>query len=124
MKIHEYQARKLLSEAGVPVTPFEMVTTPEQATMAYDRLGGTVVVKAQAFAGGRGKAGFVKLCQSRQEVHDAASFMLGNRMVSKQTGPEGVAVHRILVAVAADIDSEYYAAVVLDRSQRCPVVMV
>jgi succinyl-CoA synthetase beta subunit len=124
MKIHEYQARELLSEAGVPVTPFELVTTPEQAAAAYDRFGGTVVVKAQVFAGGRGKAGFVKLCQSRQEVHDAAGFMLGNRMVSKQTGPEGVAVSRLLVAVAADIDAEYYAAVVLDRSQRCPVVMV
>ncbi len=124
MKIHECQARKLLSDAGVPVTPFEMVTTVEQATAAYERMGGTVVVKAQVFAGGRGKAGFVKLCQSRQEVHDAASFMLGNRMVSKQTGPEGVPVNRLLVAVAADIDTEYYAAVVLDRSQRCPVVMV
>ena len=124
MKIHEYQARKLLADAGVPVPPFEVVETPEQATAIYERIGGTVVVKAQVFAGGRGKAGFVKLCNSAEETRAAAQFMLSNRMVSKQTGPEGIAVKKLLVARAVDIESEYYAAVVLDRSQRCPVVMV
>ncbi|UCG17041.1 MAG: acetate--CoA ligase family protein, partial [Phycisphaerales bacterium] len=124
MKVHEYQARKLLAEAGVPVPPSEVVEAVDQATLAYERIGKTVVVKAQVFAGGRGKAGFVKLCGSADEVRSAAEFMLSNRMVSRQTGPEGIAVKKLLVAEAVDIESEYYAAVVLDRAQRCPVVMV
>ncbi len=124
MKIHEYQARTLLAEAGVPVPPSEVVETVDQAVAAYDRIGGRVVVKAQVFAGGRGKAGFVKLCSSADEVRSAADFMLSNRMVSKQTGPEGIEVRKLLIADAVDIESEFYAAVVLDRAQRCPVVMV
>jgi succinyl-CoA synthetase beta subunit len=124
MKIHEYQARSLLADAGVPVPPSEVVEAVDAAVAAAERIGGTVVVKAQVFAGGRGKAGFVKLCPSTGEVRTAADFMLTNRMVSKQTGPEGIAVSKLLVAKAVDIESEYYAAVVLDRAQRCPVVMV
>lgn len=124
MKIHEYQARTLLAEAGVPVPPGEVVETVDQAVAAHNQIGGTVVIKAQVFAGGRGKAGFVKLCPSVDETRAAAEFMLANRMVSKQTGPEGVAVKKLLVARAVDIDSEYYAAVVLDRTERCPVAMV
>ncbi len=124
MKIHEYQARELLAEAAVPVPPSEVAETVEQATAAFDKIGGTVVVKAQVFAGGRGKAGFVKLCRSADEVRDAADFMLSNRMVSKQTGPEGIDVKKLLIAKAVDIASEYYAAVVVDRAKRSPVIMV
>ena len=124
MKVHEYQARELLAEAGVPVPPSQTVETADQAVRAFQDIGHKVVVKAQVFAGGRGKAGFVKLCSSTGEVEQAARFMLTNRMVSKQTGPEGIAVKKLIVAAAVDIDSEYYVAVVLDRTRRTPVVMV
>ncbi len=124
MKIHEYQARDLLAEAGVPVPQAQVVESADAAVAAYDRIGGRTVVKAQVFAGGRGKAGFVKLCNSSDEVSRAASFMLTNRMVSPQTGPAGIEVKKLLVAAAVDIDSEYYVAVVVDRAKRRPVVMV
>ena len=124
MKIHEYQARDLLAEAGVPVPQAQVVETGDAAVAAYERIGGRAVVKAQVFAGGRGKAGFVKLCNSAEEVRQAASFMLTNRMVSPQTGPGGIQVKKLLVATAVDIESEYYVAVVVDRAKRRPVVMV
>lgn len=124
MKIHEYQARQLLAESGVPVPPASVIETPAAAVDAYNKIGGRVVVKAQVFAGGRGKAGFVKLCDNAEDVKKAATFMLSNKMVSPQTGPEGIAVKKLLIASAVDIDAEYYAAVVVDRSKRCPVLMV
>ena len=124
MKIHEYQARELLAEAGVAVPDSHVVQTVDAAAVAYAKIGGRVVVKAQVFAGGRGKAGFVKLCDSAEQVREAAGFMLANRMVSPQTGSDGIAVKRLLIAGAVDIESEYYAAVVVDRSRHRPVVMV
>ncbi|MDO8632230.1 MAG: ADP-forming succinate--CoA ligase subunit beta [Phycisphaerales bacterium] len=124
MKVHEYQARQLLADAGVPVPRSEVVETVEAAVTAYNRIGGRAVVKAQVFAGGRGKAGFVKLCDNADQVRNAAEFMLRNRMVSVQTGPAGVAVKKLLIAAAVEIESEYYAAVVVDRAKRRPVVMV
>lgn len=124
MKVHEYQARELLIEFGVPVPPSSVATTVDQAVEAFNKIGQRVVVKAQVFAGGRGKAGFVKLCDSADQVREAAQFMLSNRMVSKQTGSEGIAVKKLLIAAAVDIESEYYIAVVLDRQRRRPVVMV
>ncbi|HRX86493.1 MAG TPA: ADP-forming succinate--CoA ligase subunit beta [Phycisphaerae bacterium] len=124
MKVHEYQARELLREAGVPVPSAHVIETPEAAVKAFNEIKSRVVVKAQVFAGGRGKAGFVKLCDNAKEVEEAAKFMLSNRMVSKQTGPEGIAVKKLLVADAVDIDAEFYVAVVLDRARRTPVVMV
>lgn len=124
MKVHEYQARELLAEAGVPVPPSHVVETVDEAVTACNKIGGRVVVKAQVFAGGRGKAGFVKLCDSPDQVREAAGLMLSNRMVSPQTGAEGIAVKKLLVASAVDIESEYYVAVVVDRAKRCPVVMV
>ncbi len=124
MRIHEYQARGLLERFGVPVPPSETVSGAEQVAAAYDRIGGGVVVKAQVFAGGRGKAGFVKLCRSADQVRQAAEFMLANRMVSKQTGPDGIAVKRLLIASAVDIDREYYVGMVIDRARSTPVMMV
>lgn len=124
MKIHEYQARQLLQEAGIPVPPCHVVGSVEDAVRAYDSLGGRVVVKAQVFAGGRGKAGFVRLCDSREQVREAAEYMLTHRMVSRQTGPEGVEVKRLLLTPAVEIAQEYYVGVVVDRARGCPVVMV
>jgi succinyl-CoA synthetase beta subunit len=121
MKIHEYQARELLASAGVPVPAGTMVQAVEEAEQAAKRLlddGATqVVIKAQVHAGGRGKAGFVKLVTSPAAARDAAKFMLSNRMVSPQTGPGGLDVKRLLVASAVDIAKEYYLAVTLDRAR-------
>ncbi len=124
MKIHEYQARELLAKAGVPVPAGDVVETAGAARAAHERMGGRVVVKAQVFAGGRGKAGFVKLCGSPKETEEAADFMLTNRMVSKQTGPDGIAVKKLLIVAALDIAKEYYVGMVVDRARRCPVMMV
>jgi succinyl-CoA synthetase beta subunit len=120
MKIHEYQARQLLAEAGIPVPQGTMVTTAEAANESAKALfeagASLLVVKAQVHAGGRGKAGFVKLCRTPEEVDEAANFMFGNKMVSAQTGPEGLDVTKVLIADGVDIDSEYYLAITTDRT--------
>src|SRR5947207_12176918 len=118
MKIHEYQARKILGDAGIPVPPAEVVFTPDEAATAFKRFGGQMcVVKAQVYAGGRGKAGFVKLVKSADEARDAAKFMLTHRMTSYQTGPEGVPVSVLLVAPGVDIAKEYYLGMTVDRGR-------
>ncbi|MSR68762.1 MAG: ADP-forming succinate--CoA ligase subunit beta [Phycisphaerales bacterium] len=122
MKIHEFQARELLDKAGIPVPKSTMVQSVDAAEAAARTLfaGGSkmVVVKAQVHAGGRGKAGFVRVVTSAQEALTAAEFMLGNRMISAQTPPEGLEVQRLLVADAVDIAHEFYAAVLVDRARR------
>jgi len=124
MKIHEYQARELLARAGIPVPPATVVDNPEAAAHAFKENGAAVqVVKAQVFAGGRGKAGFVKLVRSADEAQAAAKFMLNNRMVSVQTGPEGIEVNKVLVTAAVDIAKEYYVSITLDRNRGTPVVI-
>ncbi|MCG3136847.1 MAG: Succinate--CoA ligase [ADP-forming] subunit beta [Phycisphaerae bacterium] len=124
MRIHEYQARGLLAEVGVPVPASQVVTTVQEAIEAFHLIDTTVVIKAQVFAGGRGKAGFVKLCSTEAEVKAAAQFMLTNRMISPQTGPEGIPVGKLLIAASVDIESEYYLGMVVDRSRHVPVMMV
>jgi|TARA_B100001964_G_scaffold225995_1_gene274443 succinyl-CoA synthetase beta subunit len=120
MKIHEYQARQLLAEAGIPVPCGTMVTSVEAANEAakllFDADATLLVVKAQVHAGGRGKAGFVKLCRTPEEVDEAATFMFGNKMVSVQTGPEGLDVTKVLIADGVDIASEFYLAITTDRA--------
>jgi succinyl-CoA synthetase beta subunit len=116
MKIHEYQARQILSENGIPVPPAEVVRSPEEAAAAFKKFGQSLcVVKAQVYAGGRGKAGFVKLVKSAEEAKAAASFMLSNRMFSNQTGPEGVPVSVLIVAPGVQIAKEYYLGITVDR---------
>jgi succinyl-CoA synthetase beta subunit len=118
MKIHEYQARQILSEAGIPVPPAEVVRTPDEAAEAFKKFNhGMCVVKAQVYAGGRGKAGFVKLVKSADEARDAAKWMLTHRMVSYQTGPEGVPVSVLIVAPGVDIDKEFYLGITVDRAR-------
>ena len=118
MKIHEYQARDLLAQAGIAVPSARVVQTAAEAEKAFVENSLPVqVIKAQVFAGGRGKAGFVKLVRSAAEARAAAEFMLANRMVSPQTGPEGIAVGKLLVAGAVDIAHEYYVGLVLDRAK-------
>ena len=128
MKIHEYQARDLLESAGIPVPAGHVIQASSEAAAAYKaatRDTGTtlVVVKAQVHAGGRGKAGFVKLVHSAQEARDAATFMLSNRMVSNQTGPAGMNVSKVLIAAGVDIAHEYYLAITTDRATRRNVLI-
>jgi succinyl-CoA synthetase beta subunit len=124
MKIHEYQARQILAEAGVPVPPAEVVRSPDEAATAFGKFNAPMcVVKAQVYAGGRGKAGFVKLVKSADEAREAAKFMLSNRMVSYQTGPEGVPVSVLIVAPGVDIAKEYYLGIVMDRARQTATVI-
>ena len=118
MKIHEYQARQILSDNGIPVPQAEVVRSPEEAADAFKKFAmGLCVVKAQVYAGGRGKAGFVKLVKSADEARDAAKFMLTHRMISNQTGPEGVPVNVLIVAPGVDIAKEYYLGMTVDRGK-------
>ncbi len=134
MNIHEYQAKQLLAQYGVAVPPGEVCDTPEAAKRAAEQLlakGATlVVVKAQIHAGGRGKGTFksgfqggVKLCKTAEDVQEKAGAMLGNVLVTKQTGPEGRLVSKLLVAAAPEIKQELYLAVLLDRTSSRPVMM-
>lgn len=125
MKVHEYQARELLQAAGAPVPRFEVIDTPDQVATAIKNLGGgTLVVKAQVHAGGRGKAGYVVLSDNPTEIEKNSRRMLAEPMISKQTGPQGVKVRKLLLAPAVDIEKEYYIGMVIDRAMGCPVMMV
>jgi len=117
MNIHEYQAKELLSIYGVPIPAGGVAYTEAEAVEVAKRLGGSGwVVKAQIHAGGRGKAGGVKLVKSAAEVAEAAKSLLGHRLVTHQTGPEGRDVKRVYVEAACDIARELYLALSVDRS--------
>ena len=123
MKIHEYQAKKLLAQFGVPIPRAEVATNPYEAYEAAHRLGGTVVVKAQIHAGGRGKGGGVKLASSPAEAEQVAGKILGMTLVTHQTGPDGKQVRRVLIEEGLPIKKEYYLGIVVDRVRKCPVIM-
>ncbi len=124
MNIHEYQAKALLRETGIPVPDGTVAASAGEAAEAAKRLAGPVwVVKAQVHAGGRGKAGGVKICRSLQEVEAAAGELIGKRLLTAQTGIEGKTVSKVLVEQGASIARELYLSVVLDRSQGCLSVM-
>ncbi len=123
MKVHEYQAKEILARYNVAVPRGILVTDAEAARTAAEKLGGRVVVKAQVHAGGRGKAGGVKLVQSPEEAVEAASKILGMRLVTKQTGAEGKLVRKVLIEEALPIDRELYLGIVLDRADGYPVMM-
>jgi succinyl-CoA synthetase beta subunit len=123
LKVHEYQAKEILAHYGVTIPRGRLAARPEEARAAASDLGGTVVVKAQVHAGGRGKAGGVKLAANPEETFKVASQILGMKLVSKQTGPEGKIVHKVLVEEALEIARELYLGVVLDRAVGLPVLM-
>ena len=123
MKIHEYQARQLLADYGIPVPRGEVAATADEARKIAADIGGKVVVKAQIHAGGRGKGGGVKLADSPDDAADAAAGMLGRALVTPQTSPEGIVVRQVMVAEATDIASELYLAVVIDGEAGVPVAM-
>jgi succinyl-CoA synthetase beta subunit len=125
VKIHEYQAKEVLSRFGVPVPRGQPASTPQEAVqIAQDLGGGTWVVKAQIHAGGRGKGGGVKLCSSIDEVKAVSASILGMLLVTPQTGPQGRRVKKVLVAEGCSIAKEFYAGIVLDRKLGAPVLMV
>ena len=116
MDIHEYQAKELLSGFGVPIQRGAVAYSPDQAVYCATELGGwRWAVKAQIHSGARGKAGGVKLCKTYQEVQEAAVAMLGKKLVTEQTGPEGKSVERVYVEVAESFERELYLGIVLDR---------
>jgi succinyl-CoA synthetase beta subunit len=117
MNIHEYQAKKLLAEYGVAIPRGRVAYTPLEAEAAAEELGGPVwVVKAQIHAGGRGKAGGVKIVRSAAEVREAAESLLGKTLVTHQTGPEGKEVRRIYIEDGTDIERELYLSMLVDRA--------
>lgn len=117
MNIHEYQAKAILRDHGVPVPPGDVATSPDEAERLAAKYGGTVVVKAQVHVGGRGKAGGVKLAADRDEAREIAAQILGMQI-------KGLTVEKVLVTPAEDIDSEAYVGVIMDRATKCPVFMV
>ncbi|NDV18377.1 ADP-forming succinate--CoA ligase subunit beta [Pseudodesulfovibrio sp. JC047] len=124
MNIHEYQAKKLFKDTGIPVPDGGRAETVDQALDVAKGLSGPVrVVKAQIHAGGRGKGGGVKVCKTMDEVKAAANDILGMQLVTKQTGPEGKKVHSVWVEQGTAIARELYLAIVLDRGAECLTVM-
>ncbi len=124
MKLHEYQAKEIFARYGIAVPQGRVVATAAEAESVAEGFGGRAVVKAQVHAGGRGKAGGVKVAQSAADAADAARGMLSASLVTNQTGPEGVPVNQVLVEELADIAKEMYLALTVDRVERCPVLLV
>ncbi len=123
MDIHEYQAKELLAKFGVPIPRGGLAYSPEQATYRANEIGGSVwVVKAQIHAGARGKAGGVKICRGDQEIWDAADGLLGKKLVTTQTGPQGKLVSRLYIEEGTNIDKEYYLSLVMDRAKERIVI--
>ncbi len=123
MKVHEYQAKALMAKYGIPVPKGGVAATPEEAKKVATDLGGKVVVKAQVHAGGRGKAGGVKVVGSPEEAAEFTKSILGTQLVTFQTGPEGVPVGSVLVEETMDIVKELYLAMLIDTSTRSIVVI-
>jgi succinyl-CoA synthetase beta subunit len=123
MKIHEYQAKALLAECGIPIPEGAVATTPAEAKTIASKLGGKVAIKAQVYAGGRGKAGGIKVANSPEEAEKAAGQILGTRLVTHQTTAEGVPVSKVLVEKAMDVKRELYLSIIVDSASRMPVMM-
>ena len=124
MDIHEYQSKEILSEYGIPIAAGGLAYSPEQAAYRATEIGGSLwVVKAQIHSGARGKAGGIKVCKSEDEVAKAAEELLGKKLVTHQTGPQGKVCHRLYVEAGCNIEREIYIAFVLDRSKESVTVV-
>ncbi len=124
MKIHEYQAKEILKQFDIPVPRGGVAETPQEVLEIARGIGeGQIMVKAQIHAGGRGKAGGIKGASSAEEVEAIAEEMIGMRLVTAQTGPEGKEVRKVLVEESLEIEREFYLGVVVDRARACPVMM-
>lgn len=123
MKVHEFQAKQLFKDYQVPIPNGNVAEDKEQAVNAADQIGYPCVIKAQVHAGGRGKAGGVKLAKNRTEAEKYAADIIGMKLVSKQTGPEGKIVRKILVEQGLNITKELYLAIIVDREKEMPVII-
>lgn len=125
MNVHEYQAKHILSKYHIPCQDFRVVSRVEDIEEAIDSLGVTeAVIKVQIHAGGRGKAGGVKIAKSRAEIIQKTKELLGMKIVTKQTGPEGIICHQVMISELADIAKEYYVGLLVDRAEAKPLLMV
>lgn len=124
MDIHEYQSKEILAEYGIPIAAGGLAYSPEQAAYRAIEIGGEVwVVKAQIHSGARGKAGGIKVCKSEGEVSKAAEELLGAKLVTHQTGPQGKICHRLYIEAGCNIEREIYLAFVLDRAKESVTVV-
>ena len=114
MKIHEYQSKDIFAQYGIAVPKGRVATTPEEAAEIAEELGGRAVVKAQVHAGGRGKAGGIKLIDSPEKAAEAAEALIGSTLVTFQTGPEGVPIRSVLVEEVVDVETEMYVGMAID----------
>lgn len=124
MDLHEYQAKEILAQFAIPITPFKIAGSMQEVEEALDELAiNEAVLKVQVHAGGRGKAGGVKLARSREEILKHAKKMIGMRVVTKQTTSEGVVSQKILISPITEIEHEYYLGVVIDRKKGCSMLI-
>jgi succinyl-CoA synthetase beta subunit len=123
LKIHEYQAKALLAQSGIPIPRGREASTPAEAKKIASELKGRVVIKAQVYAGGRGKAGGIKTATTPEEAERLAGQLLGTRLVTHQTGTEGVPVSKVLVEEASEVGRELYLSVLVDGASRLPLMM-
>jgi len=123
VNIHEYQAKEIFEKFGVPTPNSGVASTAEEAIEIADRIGGRVVVKAQVHAGGRGKAGGVKLVESAKQAGQLTEELIGTHLVTNQTGPTGVPIEKVMIAETLDIKDELYLSIVIDGDLGAPVVM-
>ena len=123
MKIHEYQAKALLKEYGIAIQEGEPAQNVQESVSMAAKLNNECVLKAQVHAGGRGKAGGIKLARTKEDVEKYANQLLGMKLISHQTGPEGKLVKKLLVSEIIDIKNELYLSIVIDRATACPVIM-
>ncbi len=123
MRIHEYQAKALLARYGIPVPRGNVACTPAEAKSVAAEIGGRVVVKAQVYAGGRGKGGGVKAVDGPEGAEEVAGQLIGTRLVTSQTGPEGVPVSKVLVEEASEVSRELYLGILIDGVSHSPVMM-
>lgn len=124
MRLHEYQGKEILGRHGIPLPEARLAYFPDEAWLHSMQIGFPSVLKAQILAGGRGKAGGVRLCRSADEVRREAADLFGRSLVTKQTGTDGVPVRKVLVEKVVDIRRELYVSISLDRERVCPVIVV
>ena len=123
MKLHEFQAKELLSQYGIPIPQGKVASTPDEVVAITNELGGKVVIKAQAHTGGRGKGGGVKIANNADEARQSATEIIGMQLITHQTGPEGLPVHSVLVEEQIEIERELYLSVAIDNSSGMPIVI-
>ena len=123
MKVHEYQAKAVMSQFGIPVPRGKVASTPAEARAVAKEIGGKVVIKAQVYAGGRGRAGGIKVADTPEKAGEIASRLLGTRLVTHQTGAEGVPISRVLVEEASEVHRELYISVLVDSATKLPLMM-